>query len=189
MEEDPLPSTSSARNDEVDFVSLPLPMFNRSNTKDQVSKMITKCLVDNGALGTKQQNASSKVMNHISQAKKIIPEEVVESDDLSETYLRFNRMRQEQNFFKKMSGPNFLEAIIAKPKARLPDINDEVIDEYGTGGGGENGGSNDEEERNFDGNGKPIPEAQRGTLKPGTMNTINAEFESFDYTETSSALR
>ena len=144
MEEDPLPSTSSARNDEVDFVSLPLPMFNRSNTKDQVSKMITKCLVDNGALGTKQQNASSKVMNHISQAKKIIPEEVVESDDLSETYLRFNRMRQEQNFFKKMSGPNFLEAIIAKPKARLPDINDEVIDEYGTGGGGENGGSNDE---------------------------------------------
>merc|ERR1719219_171493 len=127
-------------------------------------------------------------MNHISAAKKIIPEEVVESDDLSETYLRFNRMRQEQNFFKKMSGPNFLEAIIAKPKARLPDINDEVIDEYDEGGVGENGGSNDEE-GNFDGNGKPIAEAQRGTLKPGTMNTINAEFESFDYTETSSALR
>ena len=56
------------------------------------------------------------------------------------------------------------------------------------GGISENGGSNDEE-TNFDSNGKQIPGAQRGTLKPGTMNTINAEFESFDYTETSSALR
>ena len=130
--EDPEPSTSATRQDEVDFVSLPFPNFNRSNSKDMVSKMITKSLVDIGALGTKQQNNSSKVMNQLSAAKKIISEEV-DSDDLSEMYLRLDRMRQEQNFFKKMSGPNFLEAIIAKPKARLPDINDEVIDEYDEG--------------------------------------------------------
>ena len=130
--EDPEPSTSATRQDEVDFVSLPFPNFNRSNSKDMVSKMITKSLVDIGALGTKQQNNSSKVMNQLSAAKKIISDEV-DSDDLSEMYLRFNRMRQEQNFFKKMSGPNFLEAIIAKPKARLPDINDEAIDEYDEG--------------------------------------------------------
>merc|ERR1712241_212996 len=127
------PSTSAIRQDEVDFVSLPFPNFNRSNSKDVVSKMIAKSLVDNGALGTKSHNASSKVMNQLSAAKKIVSEEV-ENDDLSEMYLRFNRMRQEQNFFKKMSGPNFLEAIIAKPKARLPDINDEAIDEYDEGG-------------------------------------------------------
>ena len=63
-----------------------------------------------------------------------------------------------------------------------------VINCFFLGGIRENGGSNDEEV-NFDSNGKQIPGAQRGTLKPGTMNTINAEFESFDYTETSSALR
>ena len=56
------------------------------------------------------------------------------------------------------------------------------------GGVGDNEGSNDED-GNYDEHGKPIAEAQRGTLRPGTMNTINAEFESFDYTETSSALR
>ena len=129
--DDPHPSTSSARQDDVDFVSLPFPNFNRNT--DMTSKMISKSLVENGALGTKQQNASSKVMNHLSAAKKMISDEEVESSDLSEIYLRFNRMRQEQNFFKKMSGPNFLEAIIAKPKARLPDINDEAIDEYDEG--------------------------------------------------------
>ena len=50
-------------------------------------------------------------------------------------------------------------------------------------------GYSNDEEGNYDADGKQIAEAQRGTLKPGTMNTINAEFESFDYTETSSALR
>ena len=48
--EDPEPSTSATRQDEVDFVSLPFPNFNRSNSKDMVSKMITKSLVDIGAL-------------------------------------------------------------------------------------------------------------------------------------------
>lgn len=74
--------------------------------------------------------------------------------------------------------------------ARLKSIHYAVFPSniFFKGGVGDTEGSNDED-GNYDEHGKPIAEAQRGTLRPGTMNTINAEFESFDYTETSSALR
>ena len=83
-----------------------------------------------------------------------------------------------------MGGPNFLDAIMAKPKTRIPDINDEAIDPN------DNINMNvEDEEVNLNVDNKPFLDSQRGTLKAGTLNTIDAEFESFDYTETSSALR
>lgn len=178
---DPRPSTSSSSpSDETDSVNI-RPVFNRQVSKDL--KCVARGLVENGAVTPKSGN---KVLYHMITSKKLMPtDDEVENEDLSENYLKFNRMRQEENYFKKMSGPNYLEAILAKPKARLPDINDEAIDAYDDGGIQ----PPNEDEENMDVDGKPIYEAQRGTLTPGAMETINAEFESFDYTETSSALR
>ena len=51
--------------------------------------------------------------------------------------------------------------------------------------------SDEEADSGFDPyrNGEPFFKFQRGTLKTGSKHTINALFEGFDYTETSSPLR
>ena len=83
-----------------------------------------------------------------------------------------------------MVGPNYLEAIMAKPKARIPDVNEDSIDPFDDGGF-----TLDIDIENVDATEKVCQSNHRGTLGPGTMNTINAEYESFDYTEGSSALQ
>ena len=113
---------------------------------------------------------------NFSSTNKYVEDEADE-EDVSEWVLRFNRLRQEQNVFKKMVGPNYLEAIMAKPKARIPDVNEDSIDPFDFDSDIEN--AENEMKSN----------SHRGTLNPGTMNTINAEYESFDYTEGSSALQ
>jgi hypothetical protein len=102
-------------------------------------------------------------------------------------------MQQEQCNNLKLNGPNYLAAIMAKPKARLPDCNEEDIsvndDDNVEVDDAENSISRDD---NLFGSNDPLEselDPSRGSLQPGTMNTINSEFESFDYTETSSALR
>lgn len=149
------PSLSSlTRSDEVDFVQ-----FGRSHTHNPQARVV-KNLVDNQSVGTKAN--SPKVYSHLLTAVKECQNEEIEPEDVSQFYLRFNRMRQEQNIFKKMSGPNYLEAILAKPKAKLPDINDNAIDATDDGGVvGEIEDNNDEE-----GAPEKTPvEGQRGTLK------------------------
>ena len=164
------PSTST---DDVDF-SLP-------KSRRESSIRIANALIESGVLAAVEKNTSNKVHSH---AKKILVDHE-EEEGLSELVTKFNRLRQEQNVFKKMVGPNFHEAIAAKPKARIPDVNEEAIDPYDDGSLSEN--ALDEEESADD----PAKSntSHRGSLKPGTMNTINTEYESFDYTETSSALQ
>ena len=116
---DPRPSltASSSRSDEVDAIQI---------LRVNPDVKLLKNVVENPALGAKKN--SHKVLSHIAAAKKMCQNAVIDNEDISEVYFRFNRMRQEQNIFRKMGGPNYLEAIMAKPKARIPDINDEAID-------------------------------------------------------------
>ena len=106
-----------------------------------------------------------------------------EEEDVAEFLLRYNRLLQEQNLFQKIVGPNYLEAIMAKPKARIPDVNEDSIDPF------DDGGFEWDVENNADASEKDCHVNPRGTLKPGTMNTIHADYESFDYCEGSSALQ
>ena len=161
----------SASTDEVDFS---LPKMRRES-----AVRITNALIETGVLAIGEKNTSNKVHSH---AKKMLNDQE-EEETLSELVTKFNRLRQEQNVFKKMIGPNFHEAIAAKPKARIPDVNEETIE------GSVSLPENPRDEENSSGNCGKTRFANRGTLKPGTMNTINTEYESFDYTETSSALQ
>ena len=104
MAEGSRPSTSS---DEVDFVS------NKSRRENALK--ITNSLIENGVLAN-QKSTCNKVQNQISCATKAL--ESQDGEGISEWVLRYNRLRQEQNVFLKMKGPNFLEAIIHKPKVR-----------------------------------------------------------------------
>ena len=164
------PSTST---DEVDFS---LPKIRRES-----SARITNALIENKVLTVGEKTTSSKVHSH---AKKILGDHE-EEERLSELVTKFNRLRQEQNVFKKMIGPNFHEAIAAKPKARIPDVNEETIE----GDPGLSEGNDEDEENSSRNCPRKTRYRNRGILKPGTMNTINTEYESFDYTETSSALQ
>ena len=117
----------------------------------------------------------------LSSSKKFC-EDDDEEEVVAEWILRYNRLLQEQNLFKKIVGPNYLEAIMAKPKARIPDVNEESIDPFDDAGF-------EDVENVDDAREKACLVNQRGTLNPGTMNTINADYESFDYCEGSSALQ
>ena len=61
------------------------------------------------------------------------------------------------------SGPNFLEPIMAKPKTRIPDINDEAIDPNDHIDFEEEDADLDEEDIASAVEQKPTLESQRGT--------------------------
>ena len=181
------PSTSSDEVDIVEKIDI-LTKLKRASTKDIIAKTILESLNKSGAMG-KKQNASHKVMSQISSNRRAIfqTSQTSQLDDLTDFYLKMNRMQQEQNYFTKNKGPDFLTPILAKPKVRLPDINKDKIDPTDDGNGDfEN--ENDAENVIVNENEK-VYRADRGTIKPGAVSTIDAEFESFDYTEHSSALR
>ncbi len=150
--------------------------------------MMSRSLIDDGTFGNKV--ISLNVKRQLDMAKKAEEEDVDEGDadafstdgdQLTNSYLRYNRVRREQYFLKKMKGPNFLDAIVAHHKPDLPDINVKKIKPKET----------DDQHRDtfveYENSHAP-EEVQIGIVKPGTMNTLNFNFESFDYTETSSAL-
>ena len=89
----PTLTASSSRSDEVDAFQ-----FRRANPDAKVLKN----LLENEALGTKKN--SPKIMSHITTAKMFCQDVNIDNEDISEMYFRFNRMRQEQNIFRKSSG-------------------------------------------------------------------------------------
>ena len=184
-EANPLPRSDSTLSEETEVVTPNPSLITRASTKDLVAWTVATSLDESGALGTKEKNASKKLIPQLSNGRRKLAKKD-EEDDYNDVYMRFNRMKQEQNYFGSQNGPNVLECILSKPKIRLPDINQKTIDVFD----GLDIVDENEDEENLDpSRGGQLDNNQRGTLKPGIMNTINAEYESFDYTETSSALR
>ena len=72
-------------------------------------------------MGT-DKKTSKMSLKQITNAKIMCKNYDLTAEDLTEMYIRFNRMRQEQNFIRKIEGPNYLNAISAKPKLRIPDV-------------------------------------------------------------------
>ena len=69
--------------------------------------MLKKLLAE---LGMSKQ--IKKSLDHITKAKQMCTKYDLTAEDLTEMYIRYNRMRQEQNFIRKIDGPNLLEVLV-----------------------------------------------------------------------------